>query len=117
MSGILDGLGGNLDELGARFGISPDQIKSVTDTLGAKLQGGAGQTQAIADAAGEHGLSLEKLQGILAGLGGTGALEKLGLDPNGDILGQVTGFLDKDGYGNALDDLADMAKGFFGGKS
>ena len=87
MSGILDGLGGNLDELGARFGISPDQIKSVTDTLGAKLQGGAGQTQAIADAAGEHGLSLEKLQGILAGLGGTGALEKLGLDPNGDILG------------------------------
>jgi len=117
MSGILDGLGGNLDELGARFGISPDQIKSVTDTLGAKLQGGVGQTQAIADAAGEHGLSLEKLQGVLAGLGGTGALEKLGLDPNGDILGQVTGFLDKDGDGNALDDLADMAKGFFGGKS
>jgi hypothetical protein len=117
MSGILDGLGGSLDELGARFGISPDQIKSVTDTLGAKLQGGAGQTQAIADAAGEHGLSLEKLQGVLAGLGGTGALEKLGLDPNGDILGQVTGFLDKDGDGNALDDLADMAKGFFGGKS
>jgi hypothetical protein len=117
MSGILDGLGGNLDELGARFGISPDQIKSVTDTIGAKLQGGAGQTQAIADAAGEHGLSLEKLQGVLAGLGGTGALEKLGLDPNGDILGQVTGFLDKDGDGNALDDLADMAKGFFGGKS
>jgi hypothetical protein len=116
MSGILDGLG-NLDELGARFGISPDQIRSVTDTLGAKLQGGAGQTQAIADAAGEHGLSFEKLQGLLAGLGGTGALEKLGLDPNGDILGQVTGFLDKDGDGNALDDLADMAKGFFGGKS
>ncbi|MBY8821312.1 hypothetical protein [Sphingomonas colocasiae] len=117
MSGILDGLGGNLEELGARFGVSPDQIRSVTETIGANLQGGAGQTQAIADAAGEHGLTLEKLQGVLAELGGTGALEKLGLDPNGDLLGQVTGFLDKDGDGSAIDDLTDLAKGFFGGKS
>jgi len=115
MAGFLDGIIGNLDDIAARVGIPPEQIQSVTESLGARIQGGAGQTEALAATASEHGLSLEKLQGVLAGLGGTGALERIGIDPaKGDILGQVTGFLDKDGDGNAIDDLTDMAKGFFG---
>jgi len=116
MSGIFDGLGGNLEQIGARFGISPEQITAVTETLGARLQGGGDQAQALAQTAGEHGISVESLQGIVAALGGTGVLEKLGIDLNGDILGQVTGLLDKNGDGNAIDDLTGIAKGFFGSR-
>jgi hypothetical protein len=40
----------------------------------------------------------------------------LGGDGEGSILGKITGFADKDGDGNPLNDLAGMAKGLFGGK-
>ena len=63
-------------------------------------------------------MDAEKLKGLLpamaekAGLDGEGSLmEKL--TGEGGLLGKVSGFFDRDGDGNPLNDLTNIAKGFF----
>jgi hypothetical protein len=60
--------------------------------------------QAIQDVAQEHGISVDSIKGMLGG------------DGEGSIFSKLTGFVDKDGDGNPLNDLTDMAKGLFGSK-
>ncbi|CAN5123613.1 hypothetical protein BH10PSE12_BH10PSE12_11680 [soil metagenome] len=103
---IFDGILGNLDELAAKVGLPPEQVKSLTDSLGGKLGGlGAGgdPMAAIAQVADEHGLPVEKLQEMLAGVGGPEL-----------IMSKFAGMFDKDGDGNPLNELGALAKGLFG---
>ena len=94
--GLLGSLGGavNLEELAARAGITPEQLAGVTTSLQGHLQGGAAHADALQQAAADHGLSLESLQGIFA---------------QGGALSGLTAMLDRDGDGNPLNDLG----GFF----
>jgi hypothetical protein len=101
--GMFDGILGNLDELAAKVGLPADQVKTLTDSLGSKLGAGGDYTAALAELAQEHGVPMEKLQEMLAGIGGPDA-----------ILAKVSGFLDRDGDGNPLNELGAMAKGLFG---
>ena len=70
----------------------------------------------IETAAANSGLDAGKLQEIVAHIGGEGSLASfasmLGQSP--DALQKVAGFLDRDGDGNPLNDIAGMAKGLFG---
>jgi len=109
----------DLDEIAGKVGLSSDELKNGGEALFTKLKdGGTDTTTAIKEAAEETGIDAEKLQGLMpalaekAGLDGEdGLLSKLSGDDG--ILGKVGGFLDKDGDGNPLNDIADMAKGFF----
>ncbi|MGV3769999.1 MAG: hypothetical protein ACO1NM_08235 [Sphingobium phenoxybenzoativorans] len=101
--GMFDGILGNLDELAAKVGLPAEQVQSLTDSLGSKLGAGGDQVTALTELAQEHGLPVEKLQEMLAGIGGPDA-----------IMAKVSGLLDRDGDGNPLNELGAMAKGLFG---
>jgi len=109
----------NLDSLAEKIGMSAEELKSGGEALFTKLQDSSvDKATAIKEAAAEAGVDAEKLKGLMpalaekAGLDGEGGLmEKLGGDDG--ILGKVSGFLDRDGDGNPLNDITDMAKGFF----
>ena len=109
----------NLDDIAEKVGMSPDEIKSGSEALFAKLKDGSvDKATAIKEAAAEAGVDAEKLKGLMpalaekAGLDGEGGLmDKLTGDDG--ILGKVSGFLDRDGDGNPLNDITNMAKGFF----
>jgi hypothetical protein len=103
--GMIDGLlgqiggAGKVAELATQFGISEDQVTSAMSALG---QASSQPGDTVASAAEATGLPTDKLQGLLGAVGGEG------------VFAQVTGFLDKDGDGSVMDDVADMAKGLFG---
>jgi hypothetical protein len=105
--GILDGLlgqlGGNTDvaNLAAKVGLSPEHVESAVAAL-AKYHPMQGDTAEGAAAA--TGLPLDKMQELIAQIGGEGALAK------------YAGMLDKDGDGNPINDIVGMASGLFGKK-
>lgn len=109
----------NLDSLAEKVGMTAEELKSGGEALFTKLQDGTvDKATAIKEAAAEAGVDAEKLKGLMpamaekAGLDGEGGLmDKLGGEDG--IFGKVSGFLDRDGDGNPLNDLTDMAKGFF----
>lgn len=101
--GMFDGILDNLDDLAAKIGLPTDQVKALADTLGAKVADGGDYMSALAATASEHGLSVDKLKDMMAHAGGEDG-----------VMGKVTGFLDKDGDGNALNDITGFAKGLFG---
>ena len=92
--GMFDNLMGNLGGLEAiaqKVGLEPEQMQGLLNEIGAKI--GSGETSVSADA----------LQQLLGQFGGPEA-----------ILGQLGGFLDRDGDGNPLNELSGLAKGLFG---
>ncbi|MEH6756345.1 MAG: hypothetical protein V7676_02400 [Parasphingorhabdus sp.] len=109
----------NLDSMAEKIGMTADELKTGGEALFAKLKDGSvDKATAIKEAAAEAGVDAEKLKGLIpamaekAGLDGEGGLmEKLGGEDG--IFGKVTGFLDRDGDGNPLNDITNMAKGFF----
>ncbi len=107
---LLDGLLGNLGNLSKlggmaeKLGLPADKVQGLVDSVQSKMAAGGDQMTALKDAAAEHGLSLESLQGLLGNPG-----ESLA-----GLKDSVIGALDKDGDGNPLNDLAGMAKGLFG---
>lgn len=113
---ILGQVAGNVDvkNLAAKVGIDPDVAENAIAALAAGHQS-KGDT--IATAAANSGLEPSKLQEIMGHIGGEGSLASFAsmLGQNPDALNKVAAFLDKDGDGNPLDDLAGMAKGLFGG--
>ena len=121
---IMDMLPGSfdLDELAGSVGMTADEVKNGGEALFSKLKDGSlDSVDAVKEVAAETGLDPEKLQGLLpalaekAGLDGeSGLMEKLGGEDG--LLGKVGGFLDRDGDGNPLNDIGDMAKGLFGKK-
>ncbi len=100
--GMFDSILGNLDSIATKVGLPADTVKSVAESLQTKLGEGGDKMAALSDVAAQHGISVDKVKEML----GTG---------EGSILGKVTGFLDKDGDGQIMDDLTDMAKNLTGG--
>ncbi len=105
---ILNSILGNIEGIAAKVGLPADTVKSVTESLQGKMAAGGDQATALSETAAEHGLSVDKLKEMLGGLPGLGG--------EGGVMDKVTGFLDKDGDGQVMDDLTDMAKGLFGKK-
>ncbi len=104
LDGILSQIGGadKVAELASKVGLSEDQVQMGMSALG-KAHSEPGDT--VASAAAATGIGQEKLQGLLGAIGGE------------NILSKATSFLDKDGDGSVMDDVADMAKGLFSSKS
>lgn len=129
--------GNPLAELAARFGIDPAQIGDVLGHMGAQAQAGIQDPGALAQAAAERtgapagglqdllGQLMGAVQGMQGGAGGTAGAAG-GLDLSA-ILGQLMGglqggqagalgglaqMLDRDGDGQVMDDIADMAGKF-----
>ena len=100
---MFDNLLDNLDEIAGKLGLPADQVQAAVQSFQAKVAAGGDHMSALQDMAKEHGISLDNLQGMLGSVG-SGAQ---------DMLGKVTGALDKDGDGNPLNDLGNMAKGLF----
>jgi hypothetical protein len=101
---ILDGIMGNIGGLAEKLGLPADKAQEIATSLQEKLGEDGDKMQAIQDLAAEHGISVDKIK------------EMLGGDGEGSMLGKLTGFVDKDGDGNPLNDLTNMAKGLFGNK-
>jgi hypothetical protein len=100
--GILDGLMANVGGMAEKLGLPVDQVQSFAASLQEKLGGEGDKMQAIQDLAAEYGISAEKMKAMMGG------------DGEDSIFGKLTGFVDKDGDGNPINDLTDMAKGLFG---
>ena len=118
---IMDMLPENfsLEEIAEKAGMTADEAKKGGEALFAKLRDGStDKMTAIKEAAAEAGVDAEKLKGLLPALA-----EKAGLDGEGSLmdkltgkeglLGKATSFLDRDGDGNPINDITNMAKGFF----
>ena len=100
--GILDGLMNNIEGIAEKLGVPADKAGAIMSSLQEKLSGDGVKMQAVQDLAAEYGVSVDKIKEMLGG--------------EDSWLGKATGFLDKDGDGNPLNDLAGMAKGLFGKK-
>ena len=100
---IMDMLPENfsIDDIAEKAGMTVDEAKKGGEALFAKLRDGSmDKMTAIKEAAAE------------AGLDGEGSLMEKLTGEDG-LLGKVTGFFDRDGDGNPINDLANKAKGFF----
>jgi hypothetical protein len=115
LDSILGQVSGNatIDNLAAKVGLSPEHVDSAVQAL-AKHHQMAGDTAEGAAAA--TGLPLDKMQELITQIGGEGALGKFATMLQTDGAGGILGALDRDGDGNPLNDLADMAGGLFGKK-
>jgi hypothetical protein len=112
---ILGQISSNVDikNLAAKVGIDPEQAESAVAALAA-AHPAAGDT--VETAAANTGLSPDVLQQIVGHIGGEGALGKFAtmMGEHPDAMQKVSGFLDKDGDGNPINDIMGMAKGLFG---
>ena len=120
LDGILGQLGGalNLDDLAGKIGMTTDELKQGGEALFSKLSSGENPAEAVQQAAAESGVDASKLQELLPSIaekfgmdGQDGLLSKL--TGEGGMLSSVTGFLDRDGDGNPINDVTDMIGGFF----
>jgi hypothetical protein len=100
--GILDGLMGNIEGVAEKLGLPADKAGALMTSLQETLSGDGDKMQAVQDLAEKHGVSVDKIKEMLGG--------------EDSWLGKASSFLDKDGDGNPLNDLAGMAKGLFGSK-
>ncbi len=112
---LLGQVTSNIDikNLAAKVGIDPSMAENAIAALAA---GHHSPNDTVATAAASTGIDSGILQQIVGHIGDEGSLgnfaSMVGQSP--DALKMVTGFLDKDGDGNPLNDLAGMAKGLFG---
>ena len=102
--GVFDSILGNVGGLAEKLGVPAEKAQEIATSLGDKLGGDGDKMQAIQDLAAEHGISVDKIKELLGGGG------------EGSIYGKLTAFMENDGDGNPLNDLAGMAKGLFGNK-
>ena len=115
LDGILQQVSGSPDTVAAlakQIGIDPAMAERAVAALG---QAHAQPGDTVTLAAEKTGIDAGMLGKIASGLGGESALgeiaAKLGSDSR---FSGILGMLDRDGDGNPLDDVANMAKGFFG---
>lgn len=115
---ILDGLLGqvadNVDikNLAAKIGLDASQVEGAVASL-AKAHTEDGDTVTLA--AEKTGIDAGKLSQIVEQIGGEGSLARFNemLVADEGLMSKVSGFFDKDGDGNPLNDLTGMASGFF----
>lgn len=93
----------DLDDIAAKFGIPADQVKPLLAAFGAKIAEGGDAEVSAAHAAAQHQLPIEKVNDLLAHLGGKDSL-----------MGKAMSMLDRDGDGNPINELSSLAKGLFG---
>ncbi len=115
LNSILGQVGGTdgLANLAAKVGLSPEHVESAVQALAKhhQMQGDTAEGAAAAT-----GLPLDKMQELIAQIGGEGALGKFATMLQADGAAGIMGMLDRDGDGNPLNDLTGMASGFFGKK-
>ncbi|SFG13640.1 hypothetical protein SAMN05518801_10833 [Novosphingobium sp. CF614] len=110
--GILSQVSGHADvgNLASRLGIDPAMAEKAIAALGMAHQQPGDTAQLAAQ---KTGLDMGTIQQVIAAIGGEGSLtefaNQIAADP-----AKISAFFDKDGDGNAIDDLTDMAKGLFG---
>ena len=71
---LFDVLEGMAENIGAKAGLSADQVRSLSATLQAKMGDGSTQIEAIEATASEHGIPVDKIQEVLAHAGDQGGL-------------------------------------------
>ena len=105
LSMILQGLEGvagpQMAQMGARVGLSPDQVTAIVNHIGG--QASAGQTDpgmAVQQTAEHTGIDPSMIGGLLSQLTGGGAM--------GGIMGMATSMLDKNHDGSVIDDVMGM---------
>ncbi|QDX27878.1 hypothetical protein FPZ54_18920 [Sphingomonas suaedae] len=112
---ILGQITGNegVANLAAKVGLSPEHVESAIQALAKhhQMQGDTAEGAAAAT-----GLPVDKLQEIIAQIGGEGSLGRFATMLQQDGAGGIMGMLDRDGDGNPLNDLTGMASGIFGKK-
>ncbi len=111
---ILSQVGSNFDvaNMATKLGIDPAIAEKAIGALG-KAHSEPGDT--VATAAQATGVDAGILSQIVGHIGGEGSLGQFAEMIKGNsALSGISGMLDKDGDGNPLNDLADMAKGMFG---
>ncbi len=114
LDGILGQVGNNVDvaNLAEKIGLPADQVEKGIAML-AKKHTEPGDT--VTEAASATGIGQDQLSQIVDQIGGEGSLQKfaelIGADEG--LMGKIGGLLDRDGDGNPLDDISDMASGFF----
>lgn len=117
LDGILKNIGGAPDDvanLAEKVGIDPAMAEKAIATLGQTHQM-QGDTVELASA--KTGLDTGVLSQIVEQIGGEGSLGTFANAIQGDSkLAGLASMLDRDGDGNPIDDIADMAKGLFGKK-
>jgi hypothetical protein len=102
LDGILKNIGGAPDDvvnLAKQVGIDPAMVEMAIGALG-KTHQMDGDTVTLA--AEKTGISPDILNQIVGAIGGEGSLTNF------------ASMLDRDGDGNPVDDIMDMAKGLFG---
>jgi hypothetical protein len=105
LDGILKNIGGAPDDvvnLAKQIGIDPSMVETAIGALG-KTHSMAGDTVTLA--AEKTGISPDILNQVVSAIGGEGSLANF------------ASMIDKDGDGNPVNDIMDMAKGLLGGKS
>lgn len=103
LDGILKNIGGAPDDvvnLARQVGLDPAMVEKAIGALG-KTHQLDGDTVTLA--AEKTGISPDILNQIVGAIGGEGSLTNF------------AAMLDRDGDGNPVDDIMDMAKGMFGG--
>ncbi|MEI9930576.1 MAG: hypothetical protein WDM89_08505 [Rhizomicrobium sp.] len=69
--GLFDNIEGNLDSIAGKVGITPDQVREITNTVQANLTSSEGNPAAALEAtAAQHGVSVDTIQQILNHGGG-----------------------------------------------
>jgi len=118
LDGILKQVAGSPDtvaSLAEKVGIDPSMVEKGLAALG-QSQPEDGDTVELA--AQKTGMDSGALGSIMEQMGGEGALGSFaGMADSGEGgLGGIMSMLDRDGDGNAMDDIAGMASGLFGKK-
>jgi len=117
LDGLLKQVAGSPDtvsDLAEKVGLDPSMVEKAVAALGA-AQPQEGDTVELA--AEKTGIDAGALGGIMEQMGGEGALGDLAGKMGGDSkLSGILNMLDRDGDGNPLDDIADIASGLFGKK-
>ena len=116
LDSIINQAGSNsaIQGMAEKFGIDPSLVETAIAALG-KAHAEPGDTVELASA--KTGLDSGILMQIIEQLGGETVLGKIGdqLRSNPQAAG-ILDMLDRDGDGNPLDDIADIAGSFFGKK-
>ena len=117
LDGLLKQVAGSPDtvaDLADKVGLDAGLVEKAVAALGA-AQPQEGDT--VEMAAEKTGIDAGALGGIMEQIGGEGALGDLAGKIGGDSkLSGIMNMLDRDGDGNPLDDIADIASGLFGKK-
>lgn len=117
LDGILKNIGGAPDDvanLAAKVGIDPALAEKAIAALG---QAHPMQGDTVELAAAKTGLDAGTLSQIVGHIGGEGSLTEFNnMLKDHPQAGSVFKMLDRDGDGDAIDDVMGMAKGLFGKK-